>query len=157
MATSNYDYVKISLSDKKQGAYVMRTRTDDSDITMQQRMTYLNNEKPDLLVSIHNNAGGNPITTKGTSTYYRYIGYRTLSTAILNKLLELGINNFGNIGSFNFALNAPTEYPNVLVEGLFMSTPEDEAKLADKNFKTKFVKKIVEGLKDFLDHAAKDK
>ena len=135
---------------EKQGAQVILTRNDDSDLTMQQRMTILNSEKPDLLVSVHNNAGGNPITTKGTSTYYRHIGYRPLSVAILNRLLELGIGNFGNVGSFNFSLNSPTEYPNVLVEGLFMSTPEDEAKLADINFKTKFVKKIVEGLKDFL-------
>ena len=142
---------------EKQGAHVILTRSDDSDISMQQRLIFLSQQKPDLLVSIHNNAGGNPITVKGTSTYYRHIGYRPLSTAILDKLLELGLENFGNVGSFNFSLNSPTEYPNVLVEGLFMSSPEDEAKLADKNFKIKFVKKIVDGLKDFLDDAEKDK
>jgi len=138
---------------EKQGAIIILTRTDDSDISMLQRLSLLNKQKPDILVSIHNNAGGNPITVKGTSTYYRHIGFRPLSTAILNKLLELGIQNFGNIGSFNFSLSSPTEYPNVLVEGLFMSTPEDEAKLADKNFRIKFVEKIVLGLKDFLNDA----
>ena len=138
---------------EKQGANIILTRTDDSDISMQQRLNLLSQQKPDILVSIHNNAGGNPITTKGTSTYYRHIGYRPLSTAILSRLLELDIKNFGNIGSFNFALSSPTEYPNVLVEGLFMSSPEDEAKLADNNFRKKFVKKIVEGLKDFLNEA----
>ena len=138
---------------EKQGAIVLLTRSDDSDISMQERLIFLSQQKPDLLISIHNNAGGNPLTTKGTSTYYRHIGYRPLSTAILSKLLELDIKNFGNIGSFNFALSSPTEYPNVLVECLFMSSPEDEAKLADKEFKTKFVKKIIDGLKNFLDEA----
>jgi N-acetylmuramoyl-L-alanine amidase len=136
---------------EKQGAYIILTRSDDSDISMQQRMSYLSEQNPDILVSIHNNAGGSPITAKGTSTYYRHIGYRPLSMTILNKLLELGIDNFGLIGSFNFALSSPTEYPNVLVEGLFMDSPEDEAKLLDKNFKTRFVKKIVEGLKDYIE------
>ena len=135
---------------EKQGAHIILTRNDDSDIGMQQRLNFLREQNPDILISIHNNAGGNPITTKGTSTYYRHIGYRSLSTAILSKLLELGIENFGNVGGFNFALNSPTEYPNVLVEGLFMSNPEDEAKLVDENFKIKFVKKIVEGLEGFL-------
>ena len=138
---------------EKQGARITLTRSDDSDISMQQRLDILERQKPDILISVHNNSGGNPITAKGTSTYYRHIGYRPLSTAILAKLLELDIENFGNIGSFNFALNSPTEYPNVLIEGLFMSCPEDESKLADKNFKTKFAQKIVEGLKDFIENA----
>jgi len=140
---------------EKHGAYIILTRSDDSDVGMQQRLSLLSQQKPDILVSIHNNAGGNPITTKGSSAYYRHIGYRPLSKAILNRLLKLGVNNYGNVGSFNFTLNSPTEYPNALVEGLFLSNPEDEAKLADKGFRIKFVKKIVEGLKDFLNEAAK--
>ena len=86
-------------------------------------------------------------------TYYRHIGFRPLSTAILSRLLELNVQNAGNIGSFDFALNSPTEYPNVLIEGLFLSNLEDEAKLADKKFKKRFVKKIVKGIEDFLRNA----
>lgn len=139
---------------EKRGAYIILTRSDDSDINIQQRLNYLSLQKPDILISIHNNySEENPIATKGTGTYYRYIGYRPLSAAILTKLLELGIENSGNVGSFNFGLNSPTEYPNVLVEGLFLSCPEDEAKLIDKNFKRKLMKKIVEGLEDFLKNA----
>jgi N-acetylmuramoyl-L-alanine amidase len=101
-------------------------------------------------VSIHNNAGGNPITTKGVSTYYRHIGYRLLSETILKRMLELDVENFGLVGSFNFALNSITEYPNVLVEGLFMSNPEDEAKLADPRFKRNLSRQIVRGIEDFI-------
>ena len=135
---------------EKQGAHVILTRNDDSEVTMPQRLSILEEQKPDILVSIHNNAGGSPITTKGSSTYYRHIGYRPFSTAILNRLLSLGLENFGNVGSFNFTLNSPTEYPNVLVEVLFMSNPEDEAKLADRKFRVTLVNKINDGIKDFI-------
>jgi N-acetylmuramoyl-L-alanine amidase len=39
---------------EKQGAHIILTRSDDSDISMQQRLSFLNQQKPDLLVSIHN-------------------------------------------------------------------------------------------------------
>lgn len=135
---------------ERRGAKVLLTRDGDYDVPMQQRLDYLSRQEPDLLISIHNNAAWNPITARGTSTYYRHIGFRPLSTAILSKLLELDVQNAGNIGSFDFALNAPTEYPNVLIEGLFLSNPQDEAKLIDKRFKKKLVKKIVEGIEAFM-------
>jgi N-acetylmuramoyl-L-alanine amidase len=138
------------------GIKVSLTRNDDMDMSMSERILLLRKTNPDLLVSIHCNAGGSPFTGKGTSTYYRHIGFRPLSTAILKRLLELDINNFGNVGSFNFALNSPTEYPNVLVETLFISSPEDEAKLLDNDFKNQMVDKIIKGLEDFLDEQKED-
>ena len=120
---------------------------------MEQRLRFLSLQAPDILVSIHHNASTNPVAVKGTSTYYRHIGFRPLSTAILDRLLELGVQNAGNVGSFDFALNGPTEYPNVLIEGLFLSNPEDEVKLLNKRFKKRFVKKVAKGLKDFLGSA----
>jgi N-acetylmuramoyl-L-alanine amidase len=135
---------------ERRGAIVTLTRTGDYDITMARRIELINEQNPDIVVSIHNNAGGNPITTKGVSTYYRHIGYRPLSETILKRMLELDVENFGLVGSFNFALNSITEYPNVLVEGLFMSNPEDEAKLADPRFKRNLSRQIVRGIEDFI-------
>ena len=78
------------------------------------------------------------------------MGKATHFGSILNRLLELGVQNAGNIGSFDFALNGPTEYPNVLIEGLFLSNREDEAKLMNRRFKKKFVRKVVKGIEDFV-------
>jgi N-acetylmuramoyl-L-alanine amidase len=47
-------------------------------------------------------------------------------------------------------LNSPIEYPNVLVEGLFLSNPEEEMKMLDPVFQQQVVSKIVAGVKDFL-------
>lgn len=141
---------------ESRGAKITLTRDGDYDVSMNDRLLLLRKADPDLLISIHCNAGGSPFTGKGTSTYYRHIGFRPLSTSILSRVLTLGVNNFGNIGSFNFALSSPTEYPNVLVETLFMSSPEDEARLMDPEFRTDLVKQIVKGLEDFLRETKKN-
>ena len=65
-------------------------------------------------------------------------------------MLELELAEFGNVGNFNFALNAPTEYPNCLVEVAFLSNREDEKKILDPAFHKQVAKKIVAGIKDWL-------
>ena len=54
------------------------------------------------------------------------------------------------VGNFNFSLNGPTEYPNVLLEVLFMSSLPEEEKLADMNYRRKIAKQVVAGLEDYL-------
>jgi N-acetylmuramoyl-L-alanine amidase len=70
-------------------------------------------------------------------------------------MLELDLREYGNNGSFNFMLNSPTEYPNALIETLFLSNPEEEMKILDENFQQQMAEKIVSGVEDFL-KAVKD-
>ncbi|MDQ3277240.1 MAG: N-acetylmuramoyl-L-alanine amidase [Bacteroidota bacterium] len=133
----------------KKGAQVTMTRCGDEDLGMVDRALLLREQEPDLLISMHLNSSGNP-AVKGTSTYYRYIGFRPLSQKILDRMLELGLNNFGNVGAFNFSLSGPTEYPNCLVEVAFLSNAEDEQKIRDEAFHKAVAKKIYKGIKDWL-------
>lgn len=133
----------------KKGVDVFMTRCDDTDVPMAHRLQRLKEEAPDLLLSVHLNSSGNK-AAKGTSTYYRHIGFRSLSQKILDRMLELGLNNFGNIGAFNFSLSGPTEYPNCLVEVAFLSNAEDEQRILDPKFHKEVAKKIVKGVEDWL-------
>ena len=54
-------------------------------------------------------------------------------------------------------LNSPTEYPNVLVETLFLSNPEEEMKILNEKFQQQVADKIVLGIKDFLESCKKGK
>jgi N-acetylmuramoyl-L-alanine amidase len=133
----------------KKGAEVYMTRCTDTDISMVDRTLMIREQEPDVLLSIHLNSSGNK-AAKGTSTYYRHIGFRPLSEKILDRMLELGLNNFGNIGAFNFALSGPTEYPNCLVEVAFLSNAEDEHRILDPKFHKEVAKKIGKGVEDWL-------
>ena len=135
------------------GAKVYKTRNDDSFISNLDRVKKIKSFNADLLLSIHANSIGvstNPKKVMGTSTYYKHICYRPLSLLIYERMLELELKPFGNIGNFNFTLNAPTEIPNVLIETAFMSNPNDEMKLMDGVFKEKIVNQIIQGIQDWL-------
>lgn len=128
---------------------VLMTRTTDTSLSMPERIAMLKAYDPQLLVSIHLNSA-NSDTVQGTSTYYRYIGFRPLSVAILDRMLTLGLKEFGNVGSFNFALSGPTDYPNALVEVAFLSNPEDEKKVLKPAFRKAVAQKIYLGITDWL-------
>ena len=73
--------------------------------------------------------------------------------SIARRLLELDVTFYGLVGNFNFSLNGPTDYPNMLVEGLFMSSLEEENLLADPEFRTRMARQIMLGLEDYMREA----
>jgi N-acetylmuramoyl-L-alanine amidase len=128
---------------------VFMTRIKDTSLSMPERVTMLKQFNPDLLVSIHLNSATTD-TIRGVSTYYRYIGFRPLSVAILQQMLTLGLKEYGNVGNFNFALNGPTDYPNALVEVAFLSNPADEKKILNPKFHKAVAQKIYLGIADWF-------
>lgn len=133
----------------KKGAEVFMTRSTDTTLSMNERLAMVQGSQPDLLISIHLNSSGRA-TVKGTSTYYRYIGFRPLSTAVLNEMHKLDLADFGNIGSFNFTLNGATDFPNTLVEVAFLSNAEDEARIRDQQFQKNVGRQIRKGIEQWL-------
>ena len=134
---------------KKNNVKTFMTRTTDTTLDMATRVEMLKAWNPDILISIHFNSSGNALI-KGTSTYYRYIGFRSLSQSVLKRMLELKLIEIGNVGSFNFSLNGPTDYPNCLVEVAFLSNLDDEKRILDPKFRVATAKKIVDGINDWL-------
>ena len=143
--------LKMQKALEESGAKVIMTRSIETFVDNKERILFYRDSLPDLLISLHLNSAPDPLRVGGTSTYYRYVGFRNLSLDIYKQMLDLGLKEYGNTGSFNFMLNSPTEYPNALVEILFLSNPEEEMKILDENFQQQVVNKIVAGIKDFLE------
>ncbi|HNP53654.1 MAG TPA: N-acetylmuramoyl-L-alanine amidase, partial [Ferruginibacter sp.] len=139
------------------GARVIMTRETETFFDNKERILFYRDSTPDLLVSMHLNSSADPIRVGGTSTYYRSVGFRPLSQAIYQRMLSLGLKEYGNNGSFNFMLNSPTEYPNALVEMLFLSNPAEEMKILDPAFQQQIAVQVLNGIRDFLDAAKEDK
>lgn len=149
--------LKLQEALQNEGSKVLMTRTTEKFVDNKERILIFRDNEPDLLISVHLNSSADPFRAGGTSSLYRYIGFRGLSAAINKRMLQLGLKEYGNIGSFNFMLNSPTEYPNALVETLFLSNPEEEMLVLDPVFQQKMVDKIVAGIKDFLVEVEADK
>ncbi len=128
---------------------VIMTRNIDTSFDMKDRILFLQQQNPDFLISLHFNSSDNE-SVQGVSTFYKYIGFRPLSQHLLKRMLELKLNEFGNIGNFNFGLNSPTDFPNALVEIAFLSNIEDEKKIISPKFRLDVAKKISLGVQDWL-------
>lgn len=148
--------LKLQKALQAAGAKVIMTRTVEKLVDNKERILFYRDSVPDLLVSIHLNSSSDPIRAGGTSTHYRYIGNKKLNTFVNKRMQELGLRQYGVVGSFNFMLNSPTEYPNVLVETLFLSNPAEEALMLDENFQQQMADKILQGIQDFLADAGKE-
>lgn len=150
----NLDIV-LKLADMLRGAGATVTLTRDSDTgpSMTERKRTLRDAGVDISISVHNNSGGGALATPGTSALYKHSFDRPLALSIARRLLELDVHFYGLVGNFNFSLNGPTDYPNMLVEGLFMSSLEEENMLADPEFRTKMARQIMLGLEDYLREA----
>ncbi len=143
----------IALKDilEKQGAKVVLSRDSDVGMTIRERQDKFIENKVDIVLSIHCNAGGGPLSSLGTSTYYRYNVYKPLAENILGHLTNMeGVNNFGMVGNFNFSLSAITDFPCVLVETLFISSLKEEEMLADPAFRQDMMENVAKGLVDYI-------
>lgn len=135
---------------KKRGVKkVIMTRTADTTFDNKDRILFLQQQNPDFAISLHLNSSNNE-QVRGVSTYYKHIGFRPLTQAILNRMLELRLEEFGNVGNFNFALNAPTDFPNSLLEIAFLSNENDEKRIVKTQFQEDVAKKLVLAVSDWL-------
>lgn len=140
---------------KKRGATTVLTRDGDTGPSMTERKRIWAAGKIDVAISVHNNAGGSALDSPGTATLYKHLFCRPLAIFMAERMTQTGLPLFGVVGNFNFSLNGPTAYPNVLIEGMFMSSLREEEKLADPAFRQQVAEKILAALEDYLASAAR--
>ncbi len=128
---------------------VIMTRNADTSFDIKDRILFLQEQNPDFLISLHFNSSANELVS-GVSTYYKHIGFRPLSQALLKRMLELKLSEFGNVGNFNFTLNQPTDFPNALLEIAFLSNADDEKKVIDTKFRQDVSLKVILAIQDWL-------
>jgi N-acetylmuramoyl-L-alanine amidase len=133
------------------GAEVVQARDSDKEMGLIEKRNIVEFSDADLFVSIHANAGGGGyLRTAGTSTYYHNSFWAPMAERIYDRMLNLGLKEFGVVGSFNYTPIRLSWMPSILVEQAFMSNAEDEEKLADPQFCQQEAQKIFEGIIDYL-------
>lgn len=130
------------------GALPVMARTNDTYLTLAQRVSKAQSNHADLFVSIHANSA--TPAASGTETYY-YTTYESanskrLATEIQNRLyVALNTSNRGvKIG--NFHVIRESKMPSCLVELAFISNVSDATKLKSSTYKEKGAKAIYDGI-----------
>lgn len=138
---------------EKAGAKVYMTRSDDKDLSLQDRVKISQNNKSDVFVSIHNNALPDSAAKsgrKGTSAYYFYTQSAELAKILKNTLVYELSTADDKVRQESFAVVRNSESLAVLIEVAYMINPEDNAKLVDDAFQTKAAEAILHGLEKYF-------
>lgn len=147
--------IALKLKDKLQarGAQVIMTRTDDKDVSLNDRVKTANDNNSEIFISIHANALPDSLLDKeirGTEVYYFYPQAKKLAKNILKSIVkETGTKDNGVKGE-SFAVVRNTNAVSVLIETGYIIDPEDNELLINNEFQDNMAKAIVTGLENYL-------
>ncbi len=133
------------------GFKVILTREDDTKKSLDEIVNFANTNNADIFVSVHNNSHTNREKC-GTETFFfsQSAGGNVLAGDINSKTIEqIGTFNRG-VKTANFFQLRNTKMTSALVEGAFISNPDEEAKLNDSNFRDKIAIGIYNGILLYL-------
>lgn len=137
---------------RQAGAEVVMTRTEDRTMTLRERVEIARQTDAQIFLWLHNNSvgpGSDAAAARGTSTYFTVPQNQELAWTVYPHLLRLGLSSFGRI--FNsYYVTRTTDMLVLLVEGAFLSSPDDEQLLANDEFLRRLAKAIFAGVEEFL-------
>lgn len=138
---------------KAAGATVFMTRTNDTYVSLYDRVKISNQYDSDIFISLHNNALPDRLAdqkSSGSEAYYFYFQSKELAKAILNALTTNAETKNNGVKAQSFAVLRNTESLCVLLEIAYKINPADNARLRDDKFQNKAADGILKGLENYL-------
>ncbi len=128
------------------------TEKNKKTADLKRRLELIQEIKPALVVSIHQNSYNE--TTKGAQAFYYA---NSVKGKELAKSLQDAIKKYlqpenarVEKGNDSYYMLKKTEYPLVIMECGFLSNPEEEALLKDENYQKRLAFAISQGVENFL-------
>jgi N-acetylmuramoyl-L-alanine amidase len=150
----------------KRGYEVVMTRTDDTYVSLSDRVDFTNRQNADLFVSVHANWYKNP-ATKGTTVLYYDDNYpqadypasdamkaltpvsKQLAQSVQDAIVRtIHTEDLGLTPSAVYVVRMG-QIPSILVETAFLSNPDDAALLADSAVRKRMAEAIERGIEAF--------
>jgi N-acetylmuramoyl-L-alanine amidase len=134
------------------GAIVIMTRVSDTTMSLKSRADIARENNAHILIWLHNNSIGSssdPEFVKGASTYYTHAQGMPFAIYVYPELVDLGLKQFGRVHR-TYYITRQTDFIVFLVEGAFMSNPEDEIFLMDEKNLKKLAQAVYDGMEQYL-------
>jgi len=147
--------IAFKLRDKLVGSgfKVIMTREDDTKKSLDEIVNFANTSNADIFVSVHNNSHTSR-EKNGTETFYfsESPGSYYLAAYINSRTVEqIGTLNRG-VKNSSFRELSNVKMTSALVEGAFISNPDEEAKLNDAGFRDRIATGIYNGIVEYLNN-----
>ena len=133
------------------GYKVVYTRSDDSSLTTEDRITALTAEKADYLISIQMNSSSDSLS-KGYSIFTQPNEKMIqLAKELASTMSSINLSQFEGIDSDhyeNFPILYDSQIPSILLELGYLSNSDDYSKLIDETFQQKIADAITQSFLD---------
>ncbi|NJJ37207.1 N-acetylmuramoyl-L-alanine amidase [Clostridioides difficile] len=143
---------------KQKDIQVVVSRTDDTYVSLMDRVNLAKNSSADVLVSIHLNAEKNGNTATGIETWYRNKatdGSKDLAQSVQSTISSyVKVKDRGIIEN-NFEVLRESDMPAILIECGFLTTPSEEQKIINEKYQDQLTEGIVQGILSYLDSKGK--
>lgn len=134
---------------EQRGAAVLMTRSTDTDMTLDQRLTLSRNARPDLFISVHANSMDHNVDISkisGFSAFYREPFAQSLTQRVHDAVavgLERGSKG---VHARNFYVTRGTWAPSILLEVGFIPNPRDFELLTLPEEQARMARSVTEAL-----------
>jgi N-acetylmuramoyl-L-alanine amidase len=141
---------------KLAGYEVRTTRRTDQALSLQGRTKILNDAKCDFVISLHVNSSTSSVPNY-ISTFIQGVGGEAekLAKCIQPRIVQASGWPDGGVRVANLHMTRETKMPAVLVELGFISNPEQEKLLVQKEFQQKIASAIASGIIDYAGGATR--
>ncbi len=154
LALSTTLILKRYLNEK--GYRVILTRNRDIFVPLKERAHMANESKSRVFVSIHYNAAQSK-QAKGIEVYYfnkgeklRIDSSKKLATDVLSKMLHHTKAPSRGVKHGNFLVIRETKMPAILVEGGFITHPDEVKSLNNREYREELARSIAEGVDHYF-------
>ena len=139
------------------GYHVVMTRESDAYVSLARRVEIATKAGGDLFVSVHFNSTRNPIA-KGIEVFFfdskedkvRAKSSKRLADAVLGRVLRRTEAVSRGVKKGNFYVIRETSMPAILVEGGFISNPDERGLLRTRDYQEKIALGIADGIDRFM-------
>lgn len=132
------------------GYKVLMTRTDDTYVSLPDRVAIANSAQAHAFVSIHLNSYPQPGGQWGTEVYYWTPQSYPLAESVYRHLLSLLGRKGNGIRQRQLYVVRHTRMPSVLVEACYLNHPEEEELLRNEGFRERIALAICRGVMEFF-------
>ena len=130
------------------GANVILSRTDDTFISLQERVKISNSSNADAFVSVHYNSGTS--SSSGILTFYNKGKDQSLASSVQKGIVgSTGLKDSGT-GMADFYVLRHNTKPAILVELGFLSNPSEEMMIGTKSYQQKSAQGLYKGLLNYF-------
>jgi N-acetylmuramoyl-L-alanine amidase len=139
------------------GYHVVMTRNTDNFIPLAKRVEIASQARANIFVSVHFNSSRTP-QANGIEVFFfdsqenktRGLASRKLADSILSRVIRRTLARSRGVKKGNFYVIRETSMPAVLVEGGFISNPEERVQLKSRAYQEKLARGIADGVDQYF-------